>query len=128
MTAPKPDEDARQPRPFADVLREIDNGRFAADVAARLVEVAEGVTSTGKTGSLTIRIKVTPASKNSTDALVVSGEAVAKIPVDPPGASVFFPDSDGNLRRDNPHQPELPLRDVSVAPAAERPVRHIKEG
>lgn len=108
----RPDSsDERQVRPFAAVLQEIGGGKLAARAAAQLAELTAAVAATGKKGTITIKVEVAPLKKADANTLVVTGSTTAKVPEgeDATPTSVFFADAGGNLSRDNPAQPQLPL-------------------
>ncbi len=98
-------------RPFAAILHEIGAGRLSARASAQLAEVTAAVAATGKKGQVTIVLKVEPLKKADQNTLVVTGSSTAKVPEadDASPTSVFFADDSGNLRRDDPRQPQLPL-------------------
>jgi hypothetical protein len=99
-------------RPFALTLQEIGAGRLAARVSEQLADLTSAVVATGKKGSIVLKIEVAPVKKATANTLMVSGSSVAKIPEpeDAAPTSVFFATDDGVLSRDDPHQPQLPLR------------------
>lgn len=97
-------------KPFAATLQEIANGRLAAQLGELLAELTSAVQETEKKGSLVLTISVAPIKKGQADTLIVSGTATLKAPKGEDPASVFFADASGNLRRDDPNQPALPLR------------------
>lgn len=105
----------RQIRPFADFLLELAAGSIHAELSEELVDLVEAVRLTGKKGAL--RLDLTAATVGSNhDAIQVTARVTAKQPASDPQASIFFPDGDGNLRRENPAQPHLPL--TAVEPPA----------
>lgn len=106
-----PDDDG-QVRPFAAILAEIGGGRLAARLASQLAELTSAVASTGKKGQITLTVKVEPMRKAGEHAVMVTGTSTAKVPEgeDAAPASVFFADASGVLTRDDPRQPQLPLR------------------
>jgi hypothetical protein len=109
-----PDEDARQVRPAAAVLQEIGGGKLHTRISEQLAELTAAVIDTGKKGELTLKLTVAPIKAGNTSTLIVTGSSTVKKPAgdaDSP-SSVFFPDRAGNLRRDDPNQPTLPLRQV----------------
>ena len=112
--------DDGQVRPFATTLQEIGGGKLAARLAAQLVELTAAVKATGKKGAITLKIEVAPLKKAAANTLVVSGSSTAKVPEgeDANPTSVFFADDDGNLSRDDPQQPQLPLRGLPSGKAA----------
>jgi hypothetical protein len=104
--ADTPDE-ARATRPFADVLRELDKGRVHAELSDRLQEVLAAVMDVRAKGAIQLTITVTPSK--AAEMVEVSAQVTAKKPR-ASRTSMFFVDAEHNLRRDNPHQPALPLQ------------------
>lgn len=98
-------------RPFADVVRQIDGGVFYDDLTAQLAEVVQAVSATGKTGELTLKLKVKPNGSNSVS---IIEQVTAKVPEPPRGATIFFVTEAGDLLRDDPRQAKLPLRDMKA--------------
>lgn len=112
-----PDESTRQVRPAAAVIQEIGGGKLHTRLSEQLAELTAAVTETGKKGVLTVQLVVAPIKPGNTSTLVVTGKSVLKAPegdAETP-SSVFFPDRDGNLTRDDPNQPTLPLRQLDNA-------------
>jgi hypothetical protein len=109
-------QDEREVRPVAAILQEIGGGRLAARASNQLAEVTAAVAATGKKGQITLVIKVEPLKKADQNTLVVTGSSTAKVPEpeDASPTSVFFADDSGNLRRDDPRQPTLPLALVNT--------------
>lgn len=106
--------DQKQVKPFAAVLQELAKGRVHEEASQALADLTAAVVETGKKGTLTLVITVGAFSKANVDTLAVTGQVTAKPPLSPAPASVFFPDSAGNLHRHDPNQPTLPLRDINV--------------
>lgn len=104
--------EGRTIRPFAAVLQEIGGGKTHDRLSEQLADVTAAVTATGKKGTVTLVVTVEPIKKGNTSALTVTGKTVAKAPEgdDAAPSSVFFPDAAGNLSRNDPQQPTLPLR------------------
>lgn len=99
-------DDAVRVRPFADVLQEIDRGKFHAEVSDALHELTSHVEDTRKGGEVVLVIKVQPMKKNA-DVLEVVADVRTKLPRNERKASIFFADREGNLTRTDPNQPEL---------------------
>ena len=114
----KPDRSERaEVRPFADILRDLDHGQVADEAAIQLQSLVEAVMTNGKKGTFTLTVEVAPWKGNKT-ALQVSAKATTKPPAGEAVAAVFFTDDNFNLIREDPNQPQLPLRttDTNVAP------------
>jgi hypothetical protein len=112
-------------RPFAAVLQDLNGGATVARLSAELHDLVEAVTATGKAGTLTLTLKVAPVAKRNTDALNVTAAVAAKRPQEDAPTTVFFVDG-GSLVRNNPAQPQLPLREVPAPDADARPIREVR--
>lgn len=108
--------DGRTIRPFAAVLQEIGGGKTHDRLSEQLADLVEAVTSTGKKGTLTLQVTVAPIKAGNTSTLIVTGKTTCKAPEgdDAAPSSVFFPDAAGNLTRNDPNQPSLPLRGLET--------------
>lgn len=115
----QPDEE-RAIRPFAAILQEIGTGKLHARVSEQLTDLTAAVAATGKKGTITLTLTVAPIKAGNTQTLVVTGKSACKPPEgdDEVPASVFFHDRAGNLVRDDPNQPTLPLRELNKAKEA----------
>lgn len=104
-------------RPFADVLQDLDRGAVARKLGDELHDLIAAIAATGKAGSLTLQIKIKPATKVGDEAVTVGAVVKVSRPAPDMRESLFFFDGDHNLSRDHPVQPTLPLREVDT-PAA----------
>lgn len=111
-------DDAVRVRPFADVLQDIDRGKFHIEVSEALHELTSHVEDTRKGGELVVVFKVAPMKKNA-DVLEVTADVRTKLPRNERKAAIFFADRSGNLTRNDPNQPELfqGIREVPTAGA-----------
>lgn len=114
MTSPPVDKDTGeiQVRPFADILRDLGRGVVIDEAAVMLQDLVRSVRDYGKKGTFTLKIEVAPM-KGDTAALMVAAKADVKPPSGEPIGAVFFTDDHGNLVRDDPRQPTLPLRELN---------------
>lgn len=108
------------PRPILETLHCINGGTFLIDAAEQLAELVKAVDSTGKGGTLTIKIAV---RKASSQAMAVRGDITVKLPPEQPLEALMFPTPEGNLLTDDPRQSKLPLAPVGetalpIAPSA----------
>jgi hypothetical protein len=110
-------DDGGQVKPFAATLQEIGNGVIAARLAEQLQDLTTAVTETAKKGTLVLTLTVAPLKAGNVTNLIVTAKTLLKAPEDDSAApsSVFFHDANGNLRRDDPNQPALPLRGLDRA-------------
>lgn len=97
-------------RPFAAFLTEHRRGALHAELSESLATLASAVLEHGKTGTLTMTVKLHPNKDGHT--VTVSDDVKVLAPQGDRGASLWFADSRGNLSRKNPLQTELPLREA----------------
>ena len=95
------------------VLTEHRKGEVLTDLSEALREVTEAVQLVGKSGSLTLKLKVACAQGTS-NTLIISDEIKVTIPKAQKQGSVFYADSDNNLVRDDPDQTSLNLQIVDL--------------
>lgn len=103
----------RHVRPFAEFLQEQRKGAAHADLSEGLNELVAAVVEHHKGGELTLKITVKPATKGAGNVVEVTDKVTLKLPEAERGGAIFFADSNANLSRSNPDQPELPLRAVA---------------
>jgi hypothetical protein len=107
-------------KPFSDVLGEIEGGQFLRDITAELRRVTNAVSETRKPGSLKLAFKITPTGRASVE---IDAKFDAAIPEHDRPATVFFVTPEGTLMRNDPAQPQLPLRTVPRDQDAPRTVQ-----
>lgn len=97
-------------RPFIDVLAELEAGRTAEDLTSALTELTSQVMAVRKGGHMDLKIHVSPNGETS-----VEVRATIKVSAPEPARerTILFADEYGGLRRENPRQHALPLRDVT---------------
>lgn len=106
----------RHVRPFAEFLQEHQKGTVHNELSDALNELTEAVLDVGKSGSLTFTVKMKPAGRGDSRAVMVTDAIVLKKPQGERADSVFFADKNNNLVRENPAQPSFEsLREVPVA-------------
>lgn len=97
-TAPAP-EPVR--RPFTAWLTEQRRGALNTELTDALAELVEAVQLMGRTGSLTLTIKVIPTKG---DHVGVIDDVKVNAPRPDRPESLWFVDADGNLTRNDPNQ------------------------
>lgn len=75
----------------------------------KLTELVNAITSTGKGGSLTMKIELKPSTAG---ALAVRGEVNIKKPKRMPREALLWATPDGNLMADDPRQIKMELKTV----------------
>lgn len=88
---------------FNRTIQDIRDGQLLNLLNDKLAEVIASVAETGKSGSLTLTLKVKP---NGEDALTISSDVKAKTPEPAVGDAIFFTDGQ-NLFRRNPRQADI---------------------
>lgn len=115
MTASTPEKDAGgRVRPFADFLREAGRGTSHDELSEGLRDLVARVEETGKKGSITYKVIVSPL-KGDTTTLEVSDKIALDLPEHDRPGGVFYADGDHNLVRNDPRQ--LPLDGLREVPA-----------
>jgi hypothetical protein len=105
-------------RPFIEVLAELEGGMVGSDLTSALGELTSQVMAVRKPGHMDLKIHVSPNGETS-----VEVRAVIKVNAPEPARerTILFADEFGGLRRENPRQMKLPLRDVNQQEAREIP-------
>ena len=99
---------------FQETILQINNGATVAELSDALEKVVAAVRATGKSGSITLTVKVAPASKGSNDVLLLESAIRSKLPEPDRGMTIFYATEDNRLVRNDPKQIQLPLRVVDI--------------
>ena len=111
---------------FLDLIQRIDNGGFEAEVEEELQEEVAAVQESGKTGKLTVELKIKPASEGNEKQLFFEPKIKRKNPKPTRPPSILFADEDARLHGSDPDQMEMPLKPT---PEEERgPLRKVENG
>lgn len=109
---PQPDE-PRRVEPFGNILATLQKGRTHAELGRALVALTEAVVATGKAGTLTLTLKISPSKQFGM--VELEDKVTAKPPEPERYASLFYVADDHNLTRSDPNQLELPVGPRAVA-------------
>jgi hypothetical protein len=104
------------PRLFTDVLGEYAGGRTTAELTEALADLVVACRDTGKKGTITLTIDLTPNDQSTVKMLAT---VKVKKPEPRRGDVMFFTDAFGNLTRRDPSQRELPFKEVASQPPAQ---------
>lgn len=99
-------------RPITDTLRHIGGGVFIDTASDKLAELVAAVDSTGKAGSIDLKIKMKKATRGG--AMHITGTVKLNKPAEEPMEAMLFATPDGNLVADDPHQQKLDLKRVDA--------------
>nr|WP_294864379.1 hypothetical protein [uncultured Pseudogulbenkiania sp.] len=104
-------------RTATDQLRDIRAGEMVEELTEEMAKVVNAVLTTGKKGSVTLKISVDPASKG--DAVVtITDDIKSTIPREKKAGTLMFALPSGTLQRQDPRQTELNLAAVPKADAS----------
>lgn len=109
-------------RPITDTLRHIGGGVFIDTASDKLAELVAAVDSTGKAGSIDMKIKLKKATRGG--AMHITGTVKLNKPAEEPMEAMLFATPEGNLTADDPRQQKLDLK--SVAGATDTPAINLK--
>jgi hypothetical protein len=99
---------------FQETILQVNNGAALGELSEALATVVAAVRQTGKKGAITLTLKVAPASKASTDVLLIEADVKAKVPEQERGSTIFYATDENLLVRNDPKQQMLPLRVVDI--------------
>lgn len=94
---------------FPELLLQLENGATIAELGDRLRDLVCAVRDTGKTGTITLAIKITPATEMA-DVVTIVADIKTKLPAPTRAKNIFFSTEEGNLSRHDPKQMELPMQ------------------
>jgi ribosomal protein S28E/S33 len=98
--------------PFSQQLAFLSKGCLDEELTELLSEVVKAVRETGKTGSLTLTLKVQMLNNRDENAVKITPAVKSKLPELAPYETIMFSTGDGDLLRDDPNQRKLPLEEV----------------
>lgn len=94
----------------AGTINELDEQLSKAVLAVRM---------TGKVAKLTLELTIRPTA-NDAETVMIEDSIKVKTASPPRKAAIFFTTEDGRLSRENPNQPDLPMKlEGGAAPEAE---------
>lgn len=101
---------------FSQLLNELNEGSTHSALSGDMAELLRTVQATGRTGSLTLKIKVAPATRNQTGSvnkITITADRKLELPKPEQPSDFFWLTDDGETSRNHPRQHTLELRDVS---------------
>jgi hypothetical protein len=105
---------------FGHFLTDLNSGQTLAGLTADLAELLQEVKATGRSGSLTLKVKVSPAAKpgQEVDKITITAERKLELPKPDAPSDFFWLTDNAEPTRQHPRQHALDLRDArSVDPA-----------
>ena len=95
-------------------LELIRNGLLCCDIEDAIRDATQAVTERGKAATVTIKLTVKPATKSSSDNVIITDDVSVKLPKLSSGETILFTCEDGRLSADNPRQGKLSFAKVEV--------------
>jgi hypothetical protein len=105
----------------------IRQGGLAADIEQALSECVRQVCYLGKGGSVTIKISVKPATKNSNSNVIIGDEITLKTPKPQTAETILFSTDDGMLCDSDPRQRKLDFGKVEVVDDSPRETERFQK-
>lgn len=110
---PNSKDGERTLRPFPAVLQDIAHGALVERLTTAYGDLALAVVETGKPGTLTVTLKIEHLKEASDpNILTITADCTLKLPTEKQ-VSILYADDAGNLTRNDPRRPTLPVRGVS---------------
>lgn len=102
---------------FSMFLIDLNDGSTHAALTGDLAELLQAVKNTGKTGSMTLKIKIVPANRNGdVDKITVVADRKLELPKPEQPSDFFWLTDDAEPSRLHPRQHSLDLRDAAPTP------------
>ena len=98
-------------KPIHETLKHLQGGTFLDEAGDRLAELVAAVDSTGKGGTITLKISVKKSTKSC---MSVIGDIRMTKPQEAPDATLMFPTPEGALLLNDPRQQSLELKQVPM--------------
>lgn len=101
---------------FAVFIQDINDGKTHNGLTADLGELFQTVRHTGRSGSLTIKLKVTPATKGGgeIDKITITCDRKLELPKPEAPSDFFWLTDEAEPTRQHPRQHALDLRDAKA--------------
>lgn len=99
--------------PFSAFLAEQRKGDLNAEATAALAEVVRAVSDTGKPGSVTVKITISPITKGQPGDQVVISDQVNNKPPREDQTALWYVTDGGGVSRRGPHQMSITDSDLT---------------
>lgn len=121
MASEDQDEAIVDPREFAAFL--LDRAATHEELTVKLHDLVQAVRDTGKKGTLTLKLTVSPF-KNDAEVLEVHDDVKLVMPQHDRKPGIFYPDKNGNLTRNSPSM--LDFTSLQVVDTKTGEVKEVK--
>jgi hypothetical protein len=104
---------------FALFLTDLNDGQTLAGLTGDLAELLQQVKATGRSGSLTLKVKVAPAAKpgQEVDKITITADRKLELPKPEAPSDFFWLTDEAEPTRQHPRQHALDLRDAKSVDA-----------
>ncbi|MGJ8518068.1 hypothetical protein [Carnimonas bestiolae] len=121
------------PTAFIELIRDLRRGETLEELSEELADVQQRCKDTGKVGTITLQIKIRP-ERGADGMFGITDDIKVKKPQFDRAATIFYEHADMQLRREDPRQVKMDLREapksepqeVREAPQSTRNVRTVK--
>ena len=96
---------------FASMLLELNGGDVEQELSGKLTELVSAVKLVQKPGSITVTLKVKPATTGGAEVVFVTDEIKTKVPEFDRASTLFFIDDENQLRRQDQRQSTMHFAD-----------------
>lgn len=104
---------------FALFLTDLNDGQTLAGLTGDLAELLQAVKATGRAGSMTLKVKIVPASKGGqeVDKITITADRRLELPKPEQPSDFFWLTDEAEPTRQHPRQHALDLRDAKSVDA-----------
>lgn len=104
---------------FGVFLNDLNDGQTLAGLTSDLAELLRTVQATGRSGSLTLKVKVAPGSKpgQEVDKITITADRKLELPKPESPSDFFWLTDEAEPTRQHPRQHALDLRDAKSVDA-----------
>lgn len=104
------------------ILTDLNRGRVVEEFSKEFTELVCSVRKHGRGGSLTLVMKITPASGSNADRVIVAAAVSSKAPGATAYEGIYFTTENGKVQRNDPDQTEMQFRPLPEVAAPAPPV------
>jgi hypothetical protein len=99
---------------FNHFLNDLNDGKTNAGLTSDLAELLQAVKAHGRSGSMTLKIKIMPASRSGeVDKITIVADRKLELPKPDQPSDFFWLTDDAEPTRQHPRQHDLDLRDAT---------------
>ena len=102
---------------FLDVLTRLRSGAAVEELSDELANLIARVRATGKPGTLSFSMTITPLSRGSGNAVDVRDKIASRMPEFDAETTIFYADDQHRLHRSDPRQKEMEFQPKAIAGA-----------